>query len=74
MGFQRYDRLRYGHDFLLFKVTEYVIATKRQTMLWMQILYDLSQSDPRVLFYLTELYLSLDKVKEAMTLLAEALT
>jgi hypothetical protein len=34
MGYERYDRLRYGHDLLLYKVTEYVIATKRQTYLW----------------------------------------
>jgi hypothetical protein len=73
LGFKRWDTLLIGHDFMIYKVTEYVIRTKRQTHLWITILEELIANDIRIAFYLTELYLSQDKVKDAMNLLAKAL-
>ena len=29
MGYLRYDRLRFGHDLMLYKVTRYVVETRR---------------------------------------------
>ena len=42
MGYLRYDRLRFGHDLMLYKVTRYVVETRRQTMLWVKLLEELA--------------------------------
>ena len=39
-------------------------------MLWVKELKKLALNDPSVLFYLVEIYMSQDKLKEALTLLA----
>ena len=43
MGYLRYDRLRFGHDLLLYKVTQYIVETRRQTNLWIKLLEELAQ-------------------------------
>jgi hypothetical protein len=35
MGTLRFDRLKVGHDLLLYKVTQYILQTKRQTNTWL---------------------------------------
>ena len=43
MSEYHFDRMRFGHDLLLYKVTQYVIKTRRQTEVWLQILEELAQ-------------------------------
>ena len=35
MGNEGFDRLKVGHDLLLYKVTQYILETKRQTNTWL---------------------------------------
>ena len=73
MGYERLDRLRVGHDLLLYKITQYILQTKRQTNTWLQILEELTQQDPQVLFYMAEILINYNETKQALNILAQAL-
>lgn len=66
------DPLRYGTSFLLYEVTNHMIKNSR-TEAWMTELTELSMTDPHALFYLVDIYVARDKVKEALTMLAKHL-
>ena len=66
------DPLKYGSSFLLHEVTTQLIKINR-TEAWQTELTELSLTDPNALFYLVDIYIAKDKLKEALTLLAKTL-
>ena len=66
------DPLKYGQSFLLHQVTEQLIKMQKTT-LWVKELKKLALNDPSVLFYLVEVFIAHDKLKDALTLLAKTL-
>ena len=66
------DPLKYGTSFLLYEVTNLMIKNSR-TEAWQTELTELSINDPQALFYLVEIYIARDNVKEALTMLAKHL-
>ena len=66
------DPLKYGTSFLLYEVTSSLIKNFR-TDVWQTELVELSMTDPNVLFYLVDIYIYTDKLREALTMLAKTL-
>ena len=66
------DPLKYGTSFLLYEVTSNLIKNYR-TDIWQTELVELSTTDPNALFYLVDIYIYTDKIREALTMLAKTL-
>lgn len=66
------DPLKYGTSFLLYEVTSNLIQSHR-TEAWQTELVELSATDPNALFYLVDIYMETDKLREALTMLAKTL-
>ena len=66
------DPLRYGTSFLLSEVTGMLIRSCR-TEAWQTELTEMAITDPHALFYLVDIFIARDRIKEALTMLAKQL-
>ena len=66
------DPLKYGQSFLLHQVTDHLIKMQKTTM-WTAELKKLALNDVSVIFYLVDIFIAKDRLKEALSLLAKTL-